>query len=377
VDNTLVLAQRSMTQNLAYVAMTRHKKSAQMYYGEKSFPRKLFTGGIIEALSRPAAKSTTLDYEGSIDYQAALGFGQRRGFNPSNTIMDQMKAFTQRQFTRLTKLGERLLKAAPKLETSADWLLPAMPMPMPKEEWIEAALMSDERIVEAESKLRNQVNLIFKQNTAVFEKLRSVALNPSLDSQAIEALSSHNIAQYGELKGDTWWERTSKKKVETLNKDLSYTARLVGRLAKARLKSAKSAASDYVRLEKKLAIAIPALTDTEQTDLFSLVEKVQTADEKNVRIFLDKDHAELLEKAKAIEDASSRRFDISGVPKFMSNHIPRPDDGVRQTLLDNHFDVLKAAWKLVSAEAGWKMNLDHRSNFDRGDGLDLGAGPRR
>ena len=54
VDNTLVLAQRSMTQNLAYVAMTRHKKSAQMYYGEKSFPRSIFKGGIVEALSRPA-----------------------------------------------------------------------------------------------------------------------------------------------------------------------------------------------------------------------------------------------------------------------------------------------------------------------------------
>jgi len=69
VDNTLVLAQRSMTQNLAYVAMTRHKKSAQMYYGEMSFPRKLFKGGIIEALSRPAAKSTTLDYENEIAVQ--------------------------------------------------------------------------------------------------------------------------------------------------------------------------------------------------------------------------------------------------------------------------------------------------------------------
>ena len=394
VDNTLVLAQRSMTQNLAYVSMTRHKKSAQMYYGVKSFPHSIFKGGIVEALSRPAAKSTTLDYEDSLDYRAAVGFGQRRGLNPSNTIASQMKAFTRKQLAKLKDLGERLLKAAPSMTRSqtqgrgqgaktpevnlqpAPDLLPAMPMPVSKEAWIEAALAGDERIAEAKNDLRQQVNAMFKKGLPVFEKLQRVALDPNLDSQSVKALSGHNIAKYGELKGDTWWERTSQKKVDALNQGLSYAARLVERLAEARLRSIKSAASNYDSLEAKLSISVPGLSETERADLLALAERVQKADDANIRVYLDRDHSVLLNKARAIEDACSRRFNSVGVPKFMSSHIARPDDSARQDMLDKHLDILKAGWTLMSAETGYGMNLDHRTKFERGKDLDLDIGPK-
>ena len=390
LDNTLVLAQRSMTQNLAYVAMTRHKKSAQMYYGQASFPRKLFKGGIVEALSRPAAKTTTLDFEGTIDYRAAVGFGRRRGLNPSNTIYDQMKAFTRRQVEKLAKLGERLLKAAPSMTRDRGQgaqipevnlkavpdLLPAMPMPVSKEDWIEAALRGDERIAEVENDLRKQVNAMFKKGPPVFEKLQRVALNPNLDSHSVKALSRHNIAKYGELKGDTWWERTSQKKVDALNQGLSYAARLVERLAEARLRSIKSAASNYDSLEAKLSISVPGLSERERADLLALAERVQKADDANIRVYLDRDHSVLLNKARAIEDACSRRFNSVGVPKFMSSHVARPDDSARQDMLDKHLDILKAGWTLMSAETGYGMNLDHRTKFERGKDLGLDIGPK-
>ena len=122
-------------------------------------------------------QNTTLDFEDSLDYRAAVGFGERRGFNPSNTILDQMKAFTRKHVQKLKDLGERLLKAAPSMTRSqvqereagqgaqmpelaptpganlkaVPDLLPAMAMPVSKEDWIESALKGDERIAEAEN----------------------------------------------------------------------------------------------------------------------------------------------------------------------------------------------------------------------------------
>ena len=390
VDNTLVLAQRSMTQNLAYVAMTRHKKSAQMYYGEKSFPRTIFKGGIVEALSRPAAKSTTLDFEGGINYQAAVGFGQRRGLNPSNTIIDQMKAFTRRQVEKLKGLGERLLKAAPSMTRDqtagrgqgvevgkpAD-LLPAMEMPVSKEAWIEAALKSDVRLSGVEADLRGHVTSVYENGEYVFEKLRDVALNPALDRAAVEALRGHSGQEHGRLKGDTPVKRMFKKNVEQLNRDLVYTARLVQRLADARLSCAEKAARDHEWIASKLAVAIPGLTDEERSDLLKLAEQTKAADKKHIRIFLDRDHAALLEKSIDIENAASRRFGSQGLPKFMSDHIARPDDAARQAMLDNHSEVFKAVWTLMSAETGYGMNLKHHTKLGRGTEFDIDIGPRR
>jgi len=389
VDNTFVLAQRSMTQNLAYVAMTRHKKSAQMYYGKASFPRKLFKGGIVEALSRPAAKTTTLDYEGTIDYRAAVGFGQRRGLNPSNTIASQMLAFTKRQLDKLAKLGERLLKVAPSMTRSqttdrgqgvdfekAPDLLSAMEMPISKEEWIEAALKRDVRALDVEANLRSHVTEIYKNGEHVYEELRKVVHNTALDKESVEGLRRHDGQKFGELKGDTPIKRMFQKNVDQLNRDLSYTARLVQRLADTRLSCAKRAASEYERLARKLAIVIPGFTKTELSDLLSLAEQIKVADKNHVRIFLDRDHANLLEKSKAIEDAASRRFGSHGLPKFMRDHVARPDDGVRQAMLDKHSEVFSACWTLMSAETGYGMNLKHHTELGRGTDFEIDRGPR-
>ena len=222
VDNTLVLAQRSMTQNLAYVAMTRHKKSAQMYYGEASFPRKLFKGGIVEALSRPAAKSTTLDYEGTIDYQAAVGFGQRRGFNPSNTILDQMKAFTRRQALKLASLTERLLKAAPSISRTAEsaqqtpeaarkgpwdraepeWLVaPETSFGTAAEEMAQIRALKSEAFLQAEERCRAELGEAFKDVDKIMAKYMPSITDASIGKHAFSDGLSDEFENYGELHG--------------------------------------------------------------------------------------------------------------------------------------------------------------------------------
>lgn len=79
VDNVHVLATRSMTRNLAYVAMTRHRKELNVHYGVKSFDP--FQGGISEALSRRDDKKV------SVDYESTVSFGERRGHDTAKALM--------------------------------------------------------------------------------------------------------------------------------------------------------------------------------------------------------------------------------------------------------------------------------------------------
>lgn len=79
VDNVHVLATRSMTRNLAYVAMTRHRKELNVHYGVKSFDP--FQGGIAEALSRRDDKKV------SVDYESTVAFGERRGHDTAKALM--------------------------------------------------------------------------------------------------------------------------------------------------------------------------------------------------------------------------------------------------------------------------------------------------
>lgn len=79
VDNVHVLATRSMTRNLAYVAMTRHRKELNVHYGVKSFDP--FQGGIGEALSRRDDKKI------SVDYESTVSFGERRGHDTAKALM--------------------------------------------------------------------------------------------------------------------------------------------------------------------------------------------------------------------------------------------------------------------------------------------------
>ena len=74
VENTHVFAYPSMTRNLTYVAMTRHKKSVSMHYDEKVFPK-----GVETALSRHDRKTSTLDYADEL--QDRIEFGQRYGLD--------------------------------------------------------------------------------------------------------------------------------------------------------------------------------------------------------------------------------------------------------------------------------------------------------
>jgi len=361
VDNTLVLAQRSMTQNLAYVAMTRHKKSAQMYYGEMSFPRKLFKGGIIEALSRPAAKSTTLDYENEIDYQAAVGFGQRRGFNPSNTIIDQMKAFTRRQVEKLAKLGERLLKAAPTMTRSAEsaqqtpeaarqgpwdrpepqWLVaPETSFGRSAEEMAQIRALKSEAFLQAEERGRAELGEAFKDVDKIMTKYMPSITDASIGNHAFEDGLSGEYENYGELhgrKGLTASRADRAKRAEAIKASRGTRSVLLD--MKRMYQGAYGKAITRIRRSRESAkIGIPHLSESADKTLKRLYSVEGSAFNKAV----NESAADLREIA-AFNEAISKRFG-SYIEIFGSRSKDLSDEqALHLPVLNQHKNQIKLA----------------------------------
>jgi Ti-type conjugative transfer relaxase TraA len=115
VDRVKVLATLSLDKHLTYVALTRHREEVTLYYGRRSFQ---FAGGLIPILSQRRAKETTLDYERSALYRAALRFAANRGLHivkVARTLMNDRRRWTLRQRERLADVGRRLRALGEKL----------------------------------------------------------------------------------------------------------------------------------------------------------------------------------------------------------------------------------------------------------------------
>jgi len=112
VDQVKVLASLSLDKHLSYVAMTRHREDAALYYGRRSFEK---AGGLIPLLSRRAAKETTLDYAGSGEYRDALRYAMSRGLYTMRVVTavlaDQIRVIARAR-QKVAKLGARLTRIA-------------------------------------------------------------------------------------------------------------------------------------------------------------------------------------------------------------------------------------------------------------------------
>ena len=98
VDQTLVLAAPTMDRHLAYVALSRHRETVTIYAPAGSFSER----SLEAALSRPGAKSTTLDY--SQDDVLRL-----RGYETIAEIADALRTFVTAQHQTLSNLIRRFI----------------------------------------------------------------------------------------------------------------------------------------------------------------------------------------------------------------------------------------------------------------------------
>ena len=105
-DRSLVVASPVDNRHLAYVALSRHRDAAKLYYAEEDFKQI----GLADGLARSESKQTTTDYRVDID-----AFLERRGLESRRTIAelwgdytDRARTFVQEQRARLDVLWHRL-----------------------------------------------------------------------------------------------------------------------------------------------------------------------------------------------------------------------------------------------------------------------------
>jgi Ti-type conjugative transfer relaxase TraA len=115
VDHAFVLAGPTMERHLAYVALSRHRTSVQLYAPLDDFKKQ----SLDDCLSRSAGKTTTLDYDSEDDFIA------RRGFHPLSSIIATTRAVLADQRARLSALGDRLRAILPTKSAIAFQGLPA------------------------------------------------------------------------------------------------------------------------------------------------------------------------------------------------------------------------------------------------------------
>jgi hypothetical protein len=91
VDRSYVLASKYLDAHSTYVAMSRHRESADLFYGKDVFLSK---DDLVKSLSRERTKDVTLDYLGGRDKQQ----------EPTKRVLDEVKPFTREE--------ERLMRQA-------------------------------------------------------------------------------------------------------------------------------------------------------------------------------------------------------------------------------------------------------------------------
>jgi len=95
VDRSYVLASKYLDAQSTYVAMSRHRESADLFYGKDVFLSK---DDLVKTLSRERTKDVTLDYLGGRDRQQ----------EPTARVLDEVKPFTREEerMMRQAKLKE-------------------------------------------------------------------------------------------------------------------------------------------------------------------------------------------------------------------------------------------------------------------------------
>jgi len=226
-NKTHVLATRTMNRNLTYVAMTRHRESANLYYGKGSFHSDVFKGGLYEALSRPSDKVLSTDYPlVHLGRGAALGlslmdraaFGMRRGFDTAKALYDHVRQ-------KVGRLGQRLDLALDKLglerpESRAPVVTSVLPEPsesrkplgtgwdktlfepmrpeISRAEWVDKALASDTKVQVQSELLKQACHESYKDPNAAHAALVEHALaaayardhgSPEAELKALKRLS--------------------------------------------------------------------------------------------------------------------------------------------------------------------------------------------
>lgn len=291
VDRVKVLASLSLDRHLTYVAMTRHREDAALYYGKRSFAK---AGGLEHILSRKRAKETTLDYERGNLYRQALRFADNRGLHivrVARTLVRDRLDWTLRQAERLAGLSQRLRGVGARLglhDTRQSKIIKeARPMVAGIKQFaksvpdvVEEKLHADPAVKKQWEEVSTRFRYVFADPETAFRAMNfdAVLADREAARKALDKLVSEP-ASIGPLKGSTGLlaskaERDHRRVAET---NVPALRRDIERYLQLRQSAEQKIEADEKALRHRVAIDIPALS----SDAYRVLERVRDAIDRN------------------------------------------------------------------------------------------------
>ena len=294
VDRVKVLATLSLDRHLSYVAMTRHREDATLYYGRRSFET---VGGLGAILSQRRAKETTLDYARGGFYGPALRFAEARGLHlvrVARTLVRDRIQWTIRQKQRLADLGRRLAAFGRELGLATR---PHSPEDTVKKELrpmvagittftetlgsaVETRVLADPGVGKQWGEVTNRFRFVFADPEAAFRALDldKMSKDPTAATTTLERLATRPET-FGALRGKTGLlaskadrddRRRAEVNVPALRRDLERWLRL-------RAEAETKFEAEERAIRQRAALDIPALS----AEAARMLERVRDAIDRN------------------------------------------------------------------------------------------------
>jgi len=291
VDRVKVLASLSLDRHLTYVALTRHREDMTLYYGARSFAK---AGGLVQILSRRAAKETTLDYERGELYRQALRFAENRGLQiarVARTLMHDRFEWTVRQKQKLTDLAVRLRGVGERLgliETrkthtrkETEPMVAGIPLnPTALDDAVEKKLLADPAIKKQWEELSSRFRYVFADPETAF---RAIDFNAVLTDRQVAKRTLDRLvtapAAIGPLSGKTGLlaSKADKEARRIAEVNVPALKRDIERYLDLRQKAEERLRKEEQTLRHRVSIDIPALSQAALT----VLERVRDAIDRN------------------------------------------------------------------------------------------------
>ncbi len=273
-------------------------KTVQRHVWDVVDVRMLAMSRLTECLSRDGAKETTLDYEKTSSYRAALRFVEIRGLNLTSvarTMVRDRLDWTVRQKQRLADFGTRLREIAGRLglvsgaqrHSQSYDIKEARPMvagitvfPKTIEQAAEDRLAADPALKKQWEEVSSRFHLVYAQPEAAFAAINVDAMlkDPVL-AKSTTAKISTDPESFGALKGKTGLlaSRADRQDRETAKLNAPALARNLESYLRQRAESEHKHQAEERAQRLKVAVDIPALSAAAER----VFERVRDAIDRN------------------------------------------------------------------------------------------------
>lgn len=302
IDRVKVLATLSLNRHLTYVAMTRHRHDAKLYYGRRSFEK---SGGLIQNLSKRGAKDTTLDFAGSKLYEQALSYANSRGLfgaRVAKALVENQLRWIREQRDRLETAAARLSSFIGRFGRAADrqaaaaatttaspvsqpWLRGIATWAQSIPQLVEAKLQSDATLTHAWTQLRDRVAQVYEKPDGAIDAMNLSAI-VSANAAERHAAQSRIVDQlgrdpeaFGAMRGKTGMFASSAAKAErqrALNNVPALKDNLV-RYVRLRAEIGDLRTVELSRERDRGRVDIPALSGSAQ----GVLDRIRDAIDRN------------------------------------------------------------------------------------------------